>query len=126
METCIQGDQKDFKKITTSTRHYGIALETLKKGEKEIMCLEDTEEDLTTFASIKKVHEVNNHKGADQLVSGYSKAGWMSPTVFKNIKKVLKDCRLCQKFAKSVSRPKVTLPKASSFNEIVTPDLKSF
>ena len=50
----------------------------------------------------------------------------MSPTVSKNIKKVVKDCRICQKFAKSVSRPKVTLPKASSFNKIVTLDLKSF
>ena len=35
-------------------------------------------------------------------------------------------CKVYQKFAKSVSRPKVTLPKASLFHEIVTMDLKSF
>ena len=50
----------------------------------------------------------------------------MSLTVSRNIQKIVEDCRICQKFAKSVSRPKVTLPKASSFNEIVTLDLKSF
>ena len=64
------------------------------------MYLEDRKEDLTTFASIKKLHEVNNHKGADQLVSTYSKAGWMSSIVSKNIKKVVKGHRICQKFAK--------------------------
>ena len=30
------------------------------------------------------------------------------------------------KFAKLVSRPKITLPKTSTFNEVVTLDLKSF
>ena len=30
------------------------------------MYLEDREEDLTTFASIKKVHEVKDHEEADQ------------------------------------------------------------
>ena len=55
LETCIQGDQKDFKMITTSTEQYRITLEKLKKGEKEIMYLEEREEDLTSFASIKDV-----------------------------------------------------------------------
>ena len=49
---CIQGDQKDFKMITTSTGHYGWALEILKKGEKEIMYLEEREEDFNSLASI--------------------------------------------------------------------------
>ena len=33
---------------------------------------------------------------------------------------------MCQKFAKSVSRPRVTLLKASSFNEGVMFDIKEF
>ena len=81
---------------------------------------------MTTFQSIKKVHEVNNHKSADQLVSVYSRAGWMSPKVSADIKRVVKGCKICQRFVKSVSRPKVTLPKASKFNEMVTLNLKAF
>ena len=42
------------------------------------------------------------------------------------IERVVNDCKVCQKFKKSVARPRVTLPKASSFNEIVTLDLKEF
>ena len=38
----------------------------------------------------------------------------------------MNDYKVCQKFGKSVSRPRVTLPKATSFNEVVTLDLKEF
>ena len=37
---------------------------------------------------------------------------------------MVNDCRLFQKFQKSVTRPKVSLPKSSSFNKVVTLDLK--
>ena len=84
------------------------------------MYLEEKEEDLTSFGTIKKVHKVNNHKGVEQLMSAYSRAGWMSPEVSKEIRKVVSGYRTCQKFAKSVSRPKITLPKSSTFNEVVT------
>ena len=60
------------------------------------------------------------------MINAYSKAGWMSPKILEQIKRVVKDFRICTKFAKYVSRPKVTLLKLSSFNEVVTMDLKSF
>ena len=50
----------------------------------------------------------------------------MTPMISELIKRVVKDCRICSNFAMFVSRPKVTLQKASSFNEVVTMDLKSF
>ena len=90
------------------------------------MYLEVKEENLSSYESVRKVHEVNNHKGSDQLVSAYSRAGWMGPEVANVIRRAVKDCRVCQNFAKSVSRPKVTLPIACLFNGIITIDLKSF
>ena len=53
-------------------------------------------------------------------------AGWMSPEMMNTIDRVVNDCKVCQKFQKSIARPRVTLPKASSFNEVVTLDLKEF
>ena len=44
----------------------------------------------------------------------------------KIIDRVVKDCKVCQKFQKTVAQPRVTLPKASSFNDVVTLDLKGF
>ena len=69
---------------------------------------------------------MNNHRGEHQLINAYSKVGWMSPKVLENIRKVIASCGICQKFAKSMSRPKVMLPKSTTFNEIVTLDLKAF
>ena len=40
--------------------------------------------------------------------------------------RVVNDCKVCQKFQKSIARPRVTLPKSTSFNEVVTLDLKDF
>lgn len=37
---------------------------------------------------------------------------------------MVNDCQVCQKFQKLVMRPKVSHPKPSSFNEVVTLDLK--
>ena len=68
--------QKDYKIIETKTGHYGVVMET--KGENGVMYLEEKEEELTNFQAFKKVHEVNNHKGVDQLISAYSRAGWRS------------------------------------------------
>ena len=85
LETLINGSRKDFKMVTTDSSYYGIILDTRNREEKEILYLED-KESLTSFESIRKVHEVNNHKGSDQLVAAYSRAGWMSPGVSNIIK----------------------------------------
>merc|ERR1712114_77885 len=44
----------------------------------------------------------------------------------KTIKRVVRDFKICQKFGRSIVKPKTALPNASSFNEIVTLDLKQF
>ena len=41
-------------------------------------------------------------------------------------REIMNDCKVCQKFQKSIARPLLTLPKATSFNEVVTRDLKEF
>ena len=81
---------------------------------------------MDTFKAIRKVHEVMNHKSAEQLIISYRNAGIIGPETIKTIRQVVKDCKICQKFGRSMVRPKVALPRATSFNEIVTLDLKQF
>ena len=91
-----------------------------------ILFVEDARDKLCSFKAIKKVHEINRHRGKDQLILAFRNAGWMSPDIVNMIDRVFNYCCVCQKFKKSVARPRVTLPKVRSFNEIVTLDLKEF
>ena len=50
----------------------------------------------------------------------------MSPELRNIIHRVVNDCKVCQKFGKSVARPRISLPSSRAFNEVVTLDLKEF
>ena len=117
--------------------HYGVVLETQKRNnifyiedalgdELGILFLEDKEQELCSFKAVCQVHEINRHKQKDQLIAVYRNTGWMSPELQNIIHRVVNDCKVCQKFSKSVARPRVALPKSRSFNEVVTLDLKEF
>merc|ERR1712112_449352 len=125
LETKIDGKRKDFKIVGTGGNH--VALEIEKRDLKEEKILFTNEgEDMNTFKAIRKVHEVTNHKSAEQLLKHYRRANLIGPQTVKTIKRVVRDCNICQKFGKSMVKPKIELPNASSFNEVVTLDLKQF
>ena len=92
----------------------------------DLLFMDDKKGDLCSYKAIRKVHEVNNIKRKEQLVSAYHNAGWMSPRLMDVITRVVNDFKVCQKVAKSVSKPRVALPKVTSFNEVVILDLKEF
>ena len=92
--------------------HYRIVLETRMNGNNDsflleedlgILFMEDREGGLCSFRAVKKVHEVNRHKGKEQLLLAYRNAGWMSPETANTIERVVNDCKICQKFQKSVA-----------------------
>ena len=112
--------------IDMARGHYGIVLETKKRKDSSILFLEDDEEDLCLFKAIRKVHEVNRHKGKEQLMTAYQNTGWMSPYMANVINRIINDCKVCQKFQRLVAGPRVSLPRATSFNKVVTLDLKEF
>ena len=126
--------KKMLKMEDTAGGHYGIVLESrnekagnpFNENDLGVLFMEDKKGELCSFKAVKKVHEVNRHKGKDQLIQAYRNAGWISPEMTNIIERVVNDCKVCQKFKKSIARPRVTLPKATSFNEVVTLDLKEF
>ena len=71
--------KKLLRMVNTAGAHYGIVLETVKKkkdtevmlleDDTRILFLEDARDELCSFKAIKKVHEINHHKGKDQLIS---------------------------------------------------------
>merc|ERR1711889_44475 len=125
LETEIDRIKKDFRLIETTENHVAIEIEKKNIKEEEIFFAKEGER-LDTFKAVRKVHEVTNHKSAEQLILSYRIAGMIGPETVKLIRQVVKDCKICQKFGRSMVRPKVALPRAASFNEIVTLDLKQF
>ena len=124
-ETKLHGRRRDFRIVGTSGNHVALELEKVDLKEEQILFTTE-DEDVNDYKAIRKVHEVNNHKSADQLIIHYRRVNLIGPETTKLIKQVVKDCKICQKFSKSLAKPKIALPIASSFNEIVTLDLKQF
>ena len=82
------------------------------------------EKDVKSYDKVKRIHEVTNHKGEEQMIWAYRNANMLSDDIRKTIKKVVVNCRVCQRFKRSLGRPKVALPKVTDFNQIVAIDLK--
>merc|ERR1712240_994543 len=125
LEIEIDGIRKNFKLIETAGNYVAIEIERKIVKEEEIFFAKEGER-LDKFKAIRKVHEVTNHKSAEQLIISYINAGIIGPETVKTIRQMVKGCKICQKFGRSMLRTKVVLPRATSFNEIVTLDLKQF
>ena len=76
------------------------------------------------YEKVRKIHRHTNHKQEESMKHIYKDAGYESPEINKTIKEVIKRCETCQKTKKSQSAPKLSFMKASSFNDILTLDLK--
>ena len=104
--------KKFLKMENTADGLYEIILET--RNEKEgmpldgndlgILFMENKKGKLCSFKAVKKVHEVNRNKGKEQLMQAYKNAGWISPEMMNIIQRVVNDCKVCQKFQKSIAR----------------------
>ena len=117
IESKVVGFMMKIDMVDTSGGHYGIILETKVKPSSSLLFVEDAPEDvpvlfledergdLCSFKAVRKVHEINCHKSKEQLIAAYNNAGWMSPDLVTIIKRVVNDCRLCQKFQKSIAWP---------------------
>ena len=91
----------NVKMIDTSGGCNAIVLETRKKidsnalyiedenQEVPVLFLEDKKGDLCSFKSLRKVHEVNQHKGKDQVIAAYRNTGWMTPDLANIIDRVV-------------------------------------
>merc|ERR1712240_943659 len=78
LETEIDGIKKDFRLIKTAGNHVAIEIEKKNIKEAEKFFAKEGER-LDTFKAVRKVHEVTNHKSAEQLILSYRNAGMIGP-----------------------------------------------
>ena len=115
IESKVDGSRMKIRMIDTSGGHYAIVLETRRKFDSNVLYLEDEnqdvpvlfledkEGDLCSFKAVRKVHEINRHKSKGQMIATYRNASWMSPEMVSVIELVVNNCRVCQKFQKSIA-----------------------
>ena len=104
-----------IRMVDTSGGQYGFILETRARlissinyvgGVPEdvpVLFLEGEKENLCSFHAVRKVHKMNRHKSKEQLITAYNNASWMSPGLLNIIQRVVNDCRVCQKFQRSIA-----------------------
>ena len=104
--------------------HPMIELQMESEEEEVVLFIDNNVDKITSYKGVKKVHEIHDHKYVTNLLHAYKVADLLTPELKTTVNRVVKDCKICQKFKKSVPRPQVTLPKSTDFNQIVTLDLK--
>ena len=70
--------------------------------------------------AVKKLHRQFGHASEQKIGDLLKKANVEDKETYDVLAKVTNDCELCAKFKKTPSRPAVSLPLASDFNELIS------
>ena len=101
-------EKEDLKKLHDEVGHSAFLALALSDDEK---------------AQVKKVHRYFGHRSSRRIWDLFSKANKLRGKK-RAVMEVIDNCKTCSSFKKSPPRPKVGLPVANDFNEIVGLDLK--
>ena len=83
-------------------------------------------EDGLNEKKLLKLHKQFGHSSYDKIV-GLLKASQKDSTAnLKMLKKVISNCDVCKRYARTPPIPKICLPRATTFNESVAVDLHEF
>ena len=74
--------------------------------------------------AVRKVYKILNYKSKEQMYYAYRNTEKLTPKVRKLIDRVVEICEVCEKNARSMSKPSVTISKATDINSVATLDLK--
>ena len=89
--------------------HYKIKLHDLRewtlektvhlvKEETALLGQDEKKEKLVSYNTVKKIHEVTNHKGADNLMWAFKCADLLDADLRKTVVSMVVDCKICRKF----------------------------
>ena len=125
-EKTITIDDKIKMKLQVNSKgHYTM---DMFNNEAEILKICETlfnQNDAEELSKIlEKVHKVTAHKSAEQLVRFVRNSKIYTKQCDKLIQEIVSNCKVCQTFRKSQERPKVSMPKSTEINSVVSLDLK--
>ena len=89
---------------------------------KEILIIKKSRE--YSMMKLKKLHRVFGHPCQEKMELLMKDAGEMDSKIMRMLRRIQETCRVCLKFKRKASHPKVGLAKAREVNETVSIDLK--
>ena len=119
--------------VCTANGHYAIPISKSSldintdsyAAESSIVLFAD-EETRDKKAIAKKLHTQFCHPSARRLTKFVESSGAEDKELIRAIEEVSKSCDICKRYKKTIPRPVVTFPLASTFNETVAMDLKTY
>ena len=76
------------------------------------------------YDMVLKLHRQYGHPGQLTFVKHLKSADMWDDVCSDHVKKIYDECDVCRQYARAPTRPVVSLPLASDFNEVVAVDLK--
>ena len=106
----------------TSSGHYCIPI-----VEENAMLVDlDKCSDVEREKTFKKLHYQFGHASSQKLIDLLKDAKVWNPNFKDKMDQICKKCDICKQYAKTPARSVVSFPLASSFNEVVSLDLKQW
>ena len=116
---------KNVKLETTSLGHYKLPIVrplTLRRVEEVLIAVDDP----NTRKVALKLHRQFAHPSAEKLRSLLKNARRADESLLRAVDEVTAACEICMRYKRPRPRPVVSMPMATSFNETVAMDLKSW
>jgi transposase InsO family protein len=111
----------------TSSGHYCVDLKRCTTSEtdstNQVLLVIEAKDEQEKEKKMKKLHRQFGHATKDRLKKLLIDAGVNDSDLFRTLEKVVNNCEICDRHSKTPSRPVVSLPMASDFNEVVSMDL---
>ena len=128
---------ENIKLINTSTGHYAIPITPNKRLINHLSEISSKNDDKVVLLSSKanmskrefatKLHMQFAHPSAERLIRLINRSEHKNDSVLKNeIHSITDACDVCKRFKRAPSRPVVSLPLSSEFNELVAMDIKFY
>ena len=129
---------ENIKLINTSTGHYAIPLtpnknlinhlsETPSPCVDEKVVLLSRKPNLSASEVATKLHRQFAHPSAERLIRLLNRSEYKNNQDLKNeVTTVTNSCDVCKRFKRAPSRPIVSLPVSSEFNELLAMDIKFY
>ena len=118
---------QNVKLEQTSSGHYCINLRSQyvnsQGADNTVLVALEELDSSSKLSAVKKLHRQFGHASEQKLKDLLKKANVQDKEIYDALDKIISKCELCIRFQRTPSRPAVSLPMASDWNELISVDL---